>query len=91
MILLDGAYAVVGIALSLLLLRATTLAAHAPSSRFPYGLRAATPLAVGAQGFALLATLLYAADVDATHLALRERYRRDRSAGRGDEQRNDRK
>ena len=60
MIVLDGAYAVVGIALSLLLLRATTVAAIDPSNRFPYGLRAATPLAVGTQGFALLATLLYA-------------------------------
>jgi len=61
MILLDGVYAIVGIALSMLLLRASTLAGHSPSRRFPYGREAATPLAIAVQGFVLLGTLIYAA------------------------------
>ncbi len=60
MILLDGAYALIGIVLSVVLLRASSLASRAPSSRYPFGLGGATPLAVGAQGLVLLATLLYA-------------------------------
>lgn len=60
MVLLDGAYAVVGIALSWLLLRASSVAERGPTEKYPYGLHAATPAAVGIQGFVLLATLLYA-------------------------------
>jgi len=60
MILLDGAYALVGIVLSALLLRASSLAGRGPTRRYPFGLEAATPLAIGVQGFVLLATLLYA-------------------------------
>lgn len=61
MILLDGAYAFVGIVLSGLLLFASRLAEREPSRRYPFGLEAATPLAIAVQGFVLLATLLYAA------------------------------
>lgn len=60
MVLLDGAYAVVGIVLSWLLLQASSIAERSPTAKYPYGLQAATPAAVGIQGFVLLATLLYA-------------------------------
>ncbi len=60
MILLDGAYAMVGIVLSWLLLRASAVASRAPSERYQYGLQALTPVAVGVQGLVLLATLVYA-------------------------------
>ncbi len=60
MILLDGVYAVIGIAVSGLLLRASAIAAAGPSTRFPYGREAATPLVIGVQGTILLVTLLYA-------------------------------
>lgn len=60
MILLDGVYAVIGIALSLLLLRASTVARSLPTKRFPYGRESVTPLAIGIQGTVLLGTLLYA-------------------------------
>jgi predicted Co/Zn/Cd cation transporter (cation efflux family) len=61
MILLDGAYAVVGIVVSFLLLGASALAAIPPSRRFPYGRAGATPLVIAIQGFVLAATLVYAA------------------------------
>lgn len=60
MIILDGVYAVIGIAVSWLLLRASAIAAAGPTTRFPYGREAVTPLVIGLQGFILLATLLYA-------------------------------
>lgn len=60
MVLLDGAYAVVGIVLSWLLLRASSIAERGPTAKYPYGFQAATPAAVGIQGFVLVATLLYA-------------------------------
>ena len=60
MILLDGVYAVIGIIVSWLLLRASAMAAAGPTTRFPYGRQAVTPLVIGVQGFVLLATLLYA-------------------------------
>jgi cation diffusion facilitator family transporter len=60
MILLDGVYAFVGIVMSGLLLRASAVSAAGPTRRYPYGREAATPLAIGIQGFVLLATLLYA-------------------------------
>jgi cation diffusion facilitator family transporter len=61
MILLDGVYAVIGIALSWLLVRASALARQGPTRNFPYGREAATPLVIGVQGFVLAATLVYAA------------------------------
>lgn len=60
-ILLDGAYALIGMALTWLSLRASRVAASAPSARFPYGREALVPLAIALQGFALFATLAYAA------------------------------
>lgn len=61
MILLDGVYSFVGIALSGLLLWASSLSRRGSTRRFPYGLAAATPLAIAIQAFVQLATLLYAA------------------------------
>jgi predicted Co/Zn/Cd cation transporter (cation efflux family) len=61
MILLDGVYAVIGIALSWLLLRASAIAEQGPTRNFPYGREAATPLVIGIQGFVLAGTLVYAA------------------------------
>lgn len=60
MILLDGVYAIIGIIVSWLLLRASSIAAEGPTTRFPYGRQAVTPMVIGVQGFVLLATLLYA-------------------------------
>ena len=61
MILLDGVYAVVGIAVSWLLLRASALAAAGPTRRYPFGREGVTPFVIGMQGFVLLGTLVYAA------------------------------
>lgn len=61
MILLDGAYAIIGIVLSVLLLRASTLSRAGPTRHYHYGREAATPLVIGVQGLVLLGTLLYAA------------------------------
>jgi cation diffusion facilitator family transporter len=61
MILLDGVYGFVGIAISWLLIRASRLAEQGPTKNFPYGREAATPLVIGIQGFVLAATLVYAA------------------------------
>ena len=61
MILLDGVYAVIGIATTGLLMRASFLARTGPTGRYPFGREAATPLAIGIQGVVLTATLGYAA------------------------------
>ncbi len=61
MILLDGAYGLIGIVTSVLLLRASALAAQRPSRTYPFGRQASTPLAIGIQGLVILATLGYAA------------------------------
>ncbi len=60
MILLDGAYGIIGTITSWLLLKASAMSVEGPSRRFPFGREAATPLAIGVQGFVMLATLLYA-------------------------------
>jgi cation diffusion facilitator family transporter len=60
MILLDGAYSLIGLLVSWLLLLASGLAAREPGGRFPFGREAVTPLVIGVQGFVLLATLAYA-------------------------------
>jgi predicted Co/Zn/Cd cation transporter (cation efflux family) len=60
-ILFDGAYGFVGILVSVVLLRASAVAARPPTARYHYGRAGVTPLAVGVQGFVLLATLAYAA------------------------------
>lgn len=59
-LLFDGIFTVLGILLSGLSLLAATAAAAPPSRNFPFGKKAATPLAIGVQGAALLGTLLYA-------------------------------
>lgn len=70
MILLDGVYAVLGLAVTWLLLMASGLAQAEPCHRYPSGRESLTPLVIGVQGFVLLATLGYAA-FDAT-LTIRE-------------------
>jgi predicted Co/Zn/Cd cation transporter (cation efflux family) len=61
MVLLDGAYALIGLLVSWLLLLASRLAGSEPGGRFPFGRESVTPLVIGVQGFVLLATLTYAA------------------------------
>ena len=61
MILLDGAYGLVGVLVSVLLIRASSVSAAPPTARYPYGREAATPLAIGVQGLVLFGTLGYAA------------------------------
>jgi predicted Co/Zn/Cd cation transporter (cation efflux family) len=61
MILLGGVYGFVGIVLSWMLIHASKLAEQGPTTNFPYGREAATPLVIGIQGFVLAATLVYAA------------------------------
>lgn len=60
-ILLDGAYALIGMGLTAVSLAASRLAASRPTSRFPYGREALVPLTVALQGVALFGTLAYAA------------------------------
>lgn len=59
-LLFDGIYMVLGILLSGLSLLAAAAAAAPPTRNFPFGKKAATPLAIGVQGAALLGSLLYA-------------------------------
>ena len=59
-IVLDAAFALVGIAVSWLLMHASKVSSQGPDRRFPYGRHAATPLAIAVQGVAMLATLLWA-------------------------------
>ena len=61
MILLDGAYSLIGLVVSWLLLLASRLAGSEPGGRYPFGRESVTPLVIGVQGFVLLATLAYAA------------------------------
>jgi predicted Co/Zn/Cd cation transporter (cation efflux family) len=61
LIVLDGAYAFIGVAVSWLLLLVSRLVGIGPTHRYPYGRDALTPLVVGVQGFVLLGTVLYAA------------------------------
>ncbi|MGW0044554.1 cation transporter [Rhodococcus sp. NPDC003348] len=60
-ILLDGAYAALGAALTWLSLAASRIVAGGPTARFPFGREALTPVVVVVQGLALLLTLGYAA------------------------------
>lgn len=61
MVLLDGVFALIAILVSWLLLRAAELAGSEPTTRYPFGREAITPLVIGVQGFVLLGTLVYAA------------------------------
>lgn len=60
-ILFDGIYMLAGIVLVGVSLLAARAASTAPTPEFPFGRHGATPLAVGLQGAALLATLVYGA------------------------------
>lgn len=68
-ILLDGAYAIIGMVLTWVSLAASRMAATPPSRRFPFGREALVPLAIALQGFALFGTLIYAA-VEAVRVIL---------------------
>lgn len=68
-ILLDGAYATIGMLLTWLSLAASRVAAVPPNVRYPYGRAALVPLAITLQGFALFGTLVYAA-VEAVRVIL---------------------
>lgn len=63
-ILLDGAYALIGLGLGLLSLRAAHLVERGPTPKYPFGREALGPLVVGMQGLVLLGTFGFAA-VDA--------------------------
>jgi cation diffusion facilitator family transporter len=60
-ILFDGVYMLAGIALVAVSLLASKAAASAPTTDYPFGRHAATPLAVALQGSALLGTVVYGA------------------------------
>jgi predicted Co/Zn/Cd cation transporter (cation efflux family) len=59
-ILLDGIYALIGIALGALSLRASALVARGPTDRYPFGREALAPVVVGVQGLVLLGSLVFA-------------------------------
>ncbi|MEV0951538.1 cation transporter [Promicromonospora sp. NPDC050249] len=69
-ILFDGIFAAAGIVLVAVSMLAAHAAGSEPTSRYPFGRHAATPLAVAMQGAALFATLAYgAAEATATLVA----------------------
>ena len=59
-ILFDGFYTFLGIGLSWMAIRVSHLVATGPTSRYPFGREALTPLIIGVEGVALLATCAYA-------------------------------
>ncbi|MCU0277640.1 MAG: cation transporter [Candidatus Nanopelagicales bacterium] len=59
-ILLDGAYALIGLGLGVLSLRAARLVQRGPTPDYPFGREALAPLVVGIQGMVLLGTFGYA-------------------------------
>jgi predicted Co/Zn/Cd cation transporter (cation efflux family) len=59
-ILFDGFYTFLGIGLSWMAIRVSQLVANGPTSRYPFGREALTPLIIGLEGVALLATCSYA-------------------------------
>jgi predicted Co/Zn/Cd cation transporter (cation efflux family) len=59
-ILLDGIYALIGLALGGLSLRASALVARGPTDRYPFGREALGPVVVGVQGLVLLGSLVFA-------------------------------
>lgn len=60
-IVFDGAYMGIGLILSWMSLRASSVSASGPSRKFPFGRDAVTPFVVLVQGLAIAGTLLYAA------------------------------
>jgi predicted Co/Zn/Cd cation transporter (cation efflux family) len=59
-ILFDGFYTFLGIGLSWLAIRISKIVASGPTKRYPFGREALTPLIIGVEGIALLATCAYA-------------------------------
>ena len=59
-ILLDGAYALIGLGLGRLSLHAARLVAAGPTPKYPFGREALAPLMVGIQGMVLLGTFGFA-------------------------------
>jgi len=59
-ILFDGFYTFLGIGLSWMAIRVSHLVATGPTTRYPFGREALTPLIIGVEGVALLATCAYA-------------------------------
>jgi predicted Co/Zn/Cd cation transporter (cation efflux family) len=59
-ILFDGFYTFLGIGLSWLALRISRVVAAGPTSNYPFGREALTPLIIGVEGVALLATCAFA-------------------------------
>src|ERR1700691_3572951 len=59
-ILFDGFYTFLGIGLSWMAVRVSRLVEHGPTSRYPFGREALTPLIIGVEAVALLATCAYA-------------------------------
>ena len=59
-ILFDGFYTLVGVGLTSLALRASSLAGRGPNERYPFGREALVPLVIAVEGVALSATCLYA-------------------------------
>lgn len=60
-ILFDGVYTLIGMALTGLAMVTSRIVAAGPTKRFPFGLEALTPIVIGVQGIALLGTIAYAA------------------------------
>ena len=60
-LIFDGVFVAIGIVLTWLSLRASSIVSAGPTIRYPFGRDALTPLVVLIQGIAVLATLLYAA------------------------------
>jgi predicted Co/Zn/Cd cation transporter (cation efflux family) len=60
-ILFDGVQAFIGIGLAWIALRAARIVQAGPTDRFPFGREALSPLVVGVEAIALLATCTYAA------------------------------
>jgi predicted Co/Zn/Cd cation transporter (cation efflux family) len=61
LLIFEGAFGSIGLASTWFALQASRAADRKPTARFPYGLDALTPLVVAVQGFAVGATLVYAA------------------------------
>lgn len=59
-ILFDGFYTFLGVVLSWMAMKVVTLVASGPTRKYPFGREALTPLIIGVEGVALLATCAYA-------------------------------
>lgn len=59
-ILFDGVYTLIGMALTALAMVTSRVVAAGPTTRFPFGLEALTPIVIGVQAVALFGTIAYA-------------------------------